>query len=175
MMQPPKTPIPNNLARSENDDLLIAYMRQAVDLALAEVAEGGIPFSALVIHPQDGVIGSGVNRVFAEQDPTAHAEIVALRDARQGRAPEGLAGCTLVASGEPCGMCYLGALDAHISIVRYAVDRDETARYGFDYRDSYRLLAEQNPQRWRSITVRALPISGGLEPFNAWSRSRPNR
>lgn len=159
----------------DRDDRLIAYMRQAVDLALAEVARGGIPFSALIVDPREGVIGSGVNRVFAEQDPTAHAEIVALRDAGQGRSPGGLTGCTLIASGEPCGMCYLGALDAHISTVLYAVDRDEAARYGFDYRRSYRLLAERSPQRWSSVTVRAWPVPGGLEPFTAWSQRYPTR
>lgn len=167
---------PTDAASTHSDDRLIAYLRQAVDLALEEVERGGIPFSALVIDPRKGVIGSGVNRVLAERDPTAHAEIVALRDAGQGRRDPGeLSGCTLIASGEPCGMCYLGALDAHISTVLYAVDRVEAARYGFDYRHSYRLLAEQSPQRWSSVTVRLWSIPGGLEPFTAWSRRHPTR
>lgn len=152
------------------DDRLTAYMHQAVELSLAEVARGGVPFAALVIDPRDGVIGSGVNRVFAEQDPTAHAEIVALRDAKLLRGSAGIAGCTLIASGEPCGLCYVDSLDADISTIIYAVDRDESARYGIDYRSSYRLLASRPPERWNSVTVRAWPVEGCQEPFIVWSR-----
>lgn len=159
------------------DAWLTRYVQQAVALSLAEVAQGGIPFSALVVDPQEGLIGSGVNRVLAEQDRTAHAEIVALRNAERrcsSTGIAGIAGSTLIASGEPCGMCYVGALDAQVDTIIYAVGRDDAAQYGFDYRDSYRLLATRPSERWSSITVQAWPVEGGLGPFIAWSRrNRP--
>lgn len=148
------------------------YMRQAVALSLAEVERGGVPFSALVIHPQEGVLGFGVNRVLADGDSTAHAEIVALRAAAHRRGTDGLAGCALLASGEPCGMCYRGAFDAQISTILYAVGSDEAARYGFDYRASYRLL-DRDRQRNDAVTIQRWPVDGCLIPLTTWTHRHP--
>jgi guanine deaminase len=142
------------------------YMREAVALALAEVGRGGIPFSGLVVHPREGVLGTGVNRVLIDRDPSAHAEVVALRAAAT-RADRRLIGeCLLLASGEPCGMCYQAAFENGIGTVYYAVDADEAARYGFDYRASYRLIDRGGRGR---TTGRPWPVDKSLEPFTAWA------
>ncbi|MFE2754478.1 nucleoside deaminase [Actinosynnema sp. NPDC059335] len=144
-------------------DRIAGHMREAVDLALAEVERGGIPFAGVVLHPTAGVLGTGVNRVLVERDPTAHAEVVALRAAAKTD-PALVAESVLLASGEPCGMCYRAAFDHGVTTVYYAVSADEAARYGFDYRASYRDLDR------RGRTIEPCPVDGSLDPFTAWAR-----
>jgi guanine deaminase len=141
------------------------YLRQAVELSLAHVEKGGIPFTALVVHPRHGVLGTGVNRVLQDRDPTAHAEVVALR-AAWAASGSSLAGCTLVASGEPCALCYMVALWCNVGRIVFAVDRHGAAAAGFDYTGSYALFAEPT-QRW-PIEVRHVPVDGAQAPFDRW-------
>ncbi|PRD42627.1 tRNA-specific adenosine deaminase [Phyllobacterium phragmitis] len=142
-------------------------MEEAVAFSVDHVHDGGIPFTAFVVD-QDGVIlGRGVNRVREHHDPTAHAEVEAIRDACRAHGTTHLPGTTLLASGEPCAMCYTSALHAGISQLFYAVDRDEAAAHGFDYRGTYRLFAH-DPKTWRSPAVRKLAVSEGLRPFRAF-------
>ncbi|WP_241909874.1 nucleoside deaminase, partial [Vibrio sp. 10N.261.55.A7] len=84
-----------------------SLMEQTVKLSLAHVHKGGIPFSALVVDEKGQVVGKGVNRVTELSDPTAHAEILAIRDASASLGSSDLSGKTLFASGEPCALCYL--------------------------------------------------------------------
>lgn len=149
-------------------DKLADYMRQAVVLSATEVARGGIPFAGIVVHPDKGVLGRGVNRVLELGDPTAHAEIVALRDAAQNpdNAPD-LGACAMLASGEPCGMCYRYILNAGITTIFYAIDRDEAAQHGFDYRRSYRTLG-QDPRFDPEVTVQRLLVDDARHPFTSW-------
>lgn len=149
-----------------DDDELREYMRQAVALSLAHVEKGGIPFSGLVVHPRDGVIGEGVNRVVEKHDPLAHAEVVAIQDACARQGVASLHGCTLLASGEPCALCYLAAMWSGIRTVVFAVDRHGAAAAGFDYASSYSIFSVP-PERW-PMEVRALPVEGGDEPFDRW-------
>lgn len=150
---------------------LTEYARQAVDLSLEHVRKGGIPFTGLVVHPDGHIVGTGVNRVVETRDPLAHAEVVAMRDATSRTGRGWLDGATLIASGEPCGLCYYAALYYNIAEVVFVVDRHEAARYGFDYTGSYRFFAAP-PERWPQMKVRHLPVDGGLEPFREWRRRR---
>ncbi len=142
-------------------------MNEAVAYSVEHVHSGGIPFTALVVDSSGAVLGRGVNRVREHDDPTAHAEIEAVRDACRSTGRPHLHGMTLLASAEPCAMCYLGALYAGLSQVLFAVDRDEAAAHGFDYRCSYSLLAS-NPLEWRSLAVSKLPVSNGVKPFQVF-------
>ncbi|MGP3713531.1 nucleoside deaminase [Brucella sp. RRSP16] len=135
------------------------------------VHEGGIPFTAFVVDHNGQILGRGVNRVRAHHDPTAHAEVEAIRDACRTHGTTHLTGATLLASGEPCAMCYMSARSAGISQVFFAVDRDEAATHGFDYRGSYRLFVD-DPQTWQSPTVSKLAVSRGLKPFLAFHPER---
>ncbi|WP_019853349.1 deaminase [Actinopolyspora mortivallis] len=150
------------------------YVNQAVELSLRNVAEGGVPFSALVVDPERGVVGTGVNRVLADRDPLAHAEVVALRAATGD--PLGLrtTGRLLIASGEPCALCYVNALYSNVTDVISAVDRYEVARLGFNYLDSYRLFAAP-PEKWAGMTVRTWPVESSHDPFTAWRERQLER
>lgn len=84
------------------------FMRQAIDLSVENVRNGGGPFGAVIV--KDGeVIATGTNRVTANCDPTAHAEVTAIRNACQHLGTFDLSGCTIYTSCEPCPMC-LGAI-----------------------------------------------------------------
>lgn len=131
---------------------------------------GGIPFTAFVVDANGQVVGRGVNRVMEHHDPTAHAEVEAIRDACQNLSTPYLRGATLIASGEPCGMCYMNAVFSGISNVIFAADRDEAAKHGFDYRSSYDMLANF-PDSW-PFQVQKHQIEGALEPFKFFRAKR---
>jgi len=145
-------------------------MKEAVYYSTEHVQSGGIPFAAFVVDPDGVVLGRGVNRVRERHDPTAHAEVEAIRDACRASGRASLHQMALLASGEPCAMCYLSALHAGISKVFFAVDRDEAAAHGFDYRDTYSLFVN-DPLSWPFFAASRLPVPEGTEPFLAF-RSR---
>jgi tRNA(Arg) A34 adenosine deaminase TadA len=106
-------------------------MREAIRLARESAAEGGGPFGAVVV--KDGeIIARGKNRVVPDIDPTAHAEVLAIRAACRELGTYDLSGCVIYASCEPCPMC-LGAIHwARLDRIFYACTRDEAAAAGFD-------------------------------------------
>ncbi|MFB7502956.1 nucleoside deaminase [Streptomyces broussonetiae] len=141
---------------------LTEYVREAVRISREHVAKGGIPFSGVVVN--DGrFLGVGFNRVREDNDPTAHAEVVALREAAAQHGLHATAGATLIASGEPCALCYMASLYFNVGHIVHAVDRRTAARYGFDYSGSYSIFA-QDPAAW-PIKVTSLQIPEGTQPF----------
>ena len=86
---------------------------------------GGLPFVGIIVRDGQALSGFGVNRVQETWDPTAHAEIIALREAVASHGRRGLIGATLLATGEPCGMCYRHAIAHGITDVQVAIDREE--------------------------------------------------
>ena len=144
------------------DDL---WLSEAVELAEHNVTQGGGPFGALVVI-DNRVISRGVNRVTRDHDPTAHAEVVAIRSACQRLADFKLTGATLFSSCEPCPLCLSAALWARVDRVVYAADRHDAARGGFDDRAFYELL-ERDREDW-STPVQALELQGRTAPFEAW-------
>ncbi|MFF9163909.1 nucleoside deaminase [Streptomyces longwoodensis] len=144
---------------------LADYVREAVRISREHVARGGIPFSGLVVsHGQ--ILASGFNRVREDNDPTAHAEVVALRRATAERGVWATAGATLIASGEPCALCYMASLHFGVSRIVYAVDRGTAAEYGFDYTSSYSIFAK-DPADW-PVEVTHLDVPGAVEPFEEY-------
>jgi tRNA(Arg) A34 adenosine deaminase TadA len=97
----------------------VAYLRAAIAEAINAEANGEVPIGAVVVH-EDKIIGRGQNRVLRDSDPTAHAEIVALREAGRALANYRLEDCTLYATLEPCAMCAGAILHARISRLVYA-------------------------------------------------------
>ncbi|MFG2636456.1 nucleoside deaminase [Streptomyces sp. NPDC048362] len=121
-----------------------------------------MPFSGVVVN--DGrVLGTGFNRVREDNDPTAHAEVVALREAAAKYGLHATAGATLIASGEPCALCYMASLYFNVGHIVHAADRKTAARYGFDYAGSYSIFA-QDPASWQ-IKVTSLQIPEATQPF----------
>ena len=107
------------------------WMRQA--LALAERArreDDEIPVGALVVDPDGNVVGEGWNRNIAESDPSAHAEIVAMRRAGQALGNHRLVGCTLYVTLEPCAMCAMAMVHARIARVVYGARDPKTGAAG---------------------------------------------
>lgn len=139
-------------------------MAQAVDACTAHVAGGGLPFVGVLVNAHaERVSGFGVNRVAETGDPTAHAEIVAMRDAMLRQGLHTLSGYTLLATGEPCGLCYRYAIDHGIERIYVAVDRDHVARFGLDYRTSYPAFGITPAER--DSRYRPLPVAHRTEPF----------
>src|SRR5271156_16885 len=105
--------------RYHEEDPDTRWVAQAVDLAINNVTAGGGPFGAMLIR--DGaVLATGVNAVTTTNDPTAHAEVVAIRAACRTIGDFRLTGCVLVTSCEPCPLCLAAALWARVERVLYA-------------------------------------------------------
>jgi guanine deaminase len=143
------------------------FIQQAIELAVENVRHGGGPFAALVVR--DGVvIATGVNRVTRTNDPTAHAEIVAVREACRVLGDFQLTGCDLYTSCEPCPMC-LGAIYwARPSRVYFAATKDDAAKAGFDDAFIYREIAMPHDQR--SVPMVHVSEQDAALPFETWSR-----
>lgn len=157
---------------SANVTRLEPLMSRAVAACTAHVDAGGLPFVGVVVDAAGEVISEfGTNRVAETGDPTAHAEVVAMREALDRPGLASLAGCTLLATGEPCGLCYRFALDHGIGQVLVAVDRDEVARLGFDYRASYPAFGITDVRRARVFAP--LPVERALDPFTHYLRLHP--
>jgi guanine deaminase len=141
------------------------FIERVIELAVANVREGGGPFAALVARDGE-VIAEGANRVTLANDPTAHAEIVAIREACRKLGAFQLAGCDVYASCEPCPMC-LGALYwARPARVIFAASRADAAAAGFDDEFVYEQLARPYGERALPMVRIAAPRAG--EPFAAW-------
>lgn len=142
-----------------------SWLSQAVSLATANVADGGGPFGALVVLDGE-VLATGQNRVTRDLDPTAHAEVVAIRAACQAIGDFSLVGATLYTSCEPCPLCVSAALWARLSRIVFAADRNDAARGGFDDLEFYELFARDRSTWPTAIEPLRLPESA--EPFEAW-------
>lgn len=141
------------------------FMQLAIDLSIENVANGGGPFGAVIV--KDGeVVATGTNRVTANNDPTAHAEVSAIRAACQKQGSFKLEGCTIYTSCEPCPMC-LGAIYwAHLDKIYYANDRKDAGRIGFDDDFIYKEF-ELAPQE-RQKPAETLLRTEALEAFRQW-------
>jgi tRNA(Arg) A34 adenosine deaminase TadA len=141
------------------------FMQEALRLAEENVQQGGGPFGAVVV--KDGsVVARGVNRVTSGADPTAHAEVVAIRRACGALDTFSLEGCVLYTSCEPCPMC-LGAIYwARLDAVHYAATHEDAARAGFD--DAFIYEEIERAPRERKLCMERLLGAEGQRPFEAW-------
>jgi len=140
-------------------------MARAIELSLANVARGGGPFAAVVV--KDGaVVAEGVNRVTASNDPTAHAEVEAIRAACRALGDFQLTGCDVYTSCEPCPMC-LGALYwARPNRIFFGNSAADAAAVGFDDSHIYAELAR--PLGGRSLPMIQLMREEAQAAFRAW-------
>ena len=149
------------------------WLDRAVDLAVENVGLDGGPFGAVVVR--DGVvIGEGANRVTADLDPTAHAEVVAIRNACRQVGDFALMGATIYASCEPCPLCLASSLWARLDAVVFAADRHAAAAAGFDDAAFHALFdAAPDSGAW-PLRREHHPTARSEEPLNAW-RARLDR
>jgi len=144
-------------------------MLEAIRLAVENVGHGGGPFAALVVR--DGVvIATGVNQVTSTNDPTAHAEMAAIRNACRELKAFQLTGCEIYTTCEPCPMCLGATYWARPARVYYGSTREDAARAGFD--DSYIYQQLDLSQSQRAIPCIPLPLASALAPFLAWEQNR---
>jgi tRNA(Arg) A34 adenosine deaminase TadA len=150
------------------------FLREALELAYANVEKGGRPFGAVVVR-NGAVLATGVNEILSTNDPTAHAELSALRAASRALGTADLSGCAVYASGHPCPMCLAAMRLAGIGAVTYAYSNDEGAPFGLStaviYADLARPFADQ------AMKIRHSPVRLASHPelYAAWQARQGDR
>ncbi len=147
-------------------------MARAIHLSLENVRSGrGGPFGAVVVK-NGAIIGEGTNQVTSTNDPTAHAEMLAIREACKRLGAFTLESCEIYTSCEPCPMC-LGAIYwAHLARIYFANAAVDASKIGFDDSLIYREIAQ--PQSQRKIPMIQLMRDEALEAFRAW-QAKPDK
>lgn len=151
------------------------FMQEAIDLARENVANGARPFGAVLV--KDGkVISRAVNRIEADQDPTAHAELLALRAAGKALGHTRLDGATVYASGQPCPMCLAAMRLAGITRIAFAYSNDNAAAFGMSTADiAAELSLPLDEQTWARIEHLAPDDAAQPDLYRSWAaRSAKN-
>ena len=150
----------------------LIFMQEAIQLAIDGVNAGkGGPFGAVVV--KDGqIVGRGCNCVTSTNDPTAHAEVMAIRDACQALDSYHLDGCEIYASCQPCPMCLAAIYWAHLDRIHFGATAAEAAAAGFDDHFIYQQFSL--PLEGRSIPAVQLMPAESLAAFAAW-RAKTDR
>lgn len=121
------------------------YMKKAKENADKGIAAGeGGPFGAVVVDANGKIVAGGNNKVLKEKDPTAHAEVVAIREACKVLQTSDLSNCTLYTSCEPCPMCLSAIIWANIKKVYFGCSREDAAEIGFRDNDIYEFIKGNN-------------------------------
>jgi len=151
-----------------------AYLRQALELAQANLQAGGRPFGAVVVK-NGAVIATGVNEIRSTNDPTAHAELMAVRAASRTLGSPNLEGCAVYASGHPCPMCMAAMRLAGVREVYYAYSNEDGAPYGLSTAELYAELAK--PFSEQSMKISYMPVRLESEPdlYTEWKRREAQR
>ncbi len=141
------------------------FMQLAIDLSIENVAQGGGPFGAVIVRNGE-VIATGTNRVTASCDPTAHAEVSAIRAACAALGDFKLTGCTVYSSCEPCPMCLSALYWAGVERIFYGNTKQDAASINFDDSFIYDQLALDYTQR--AIPCINIMRKEALAGFKAW-------
>lgn len=142
-------------------------MRKAIELSVENVKDGGGPFGAVIARNGE-IIATGVNRVTAQHDPTAHAEVSAIRSAAAKLGTFNLGGCEIYTSCEPCPMC-LGAIYwARLDKIYYANNKTDAKNIGFD--DSFIYDELSLPRDQRKLPAESLLREEALKAFIQWEK-----
>jgi guanine deaminase len=150
----------------------LEFLREAIRLSLDKMQgdEGG-PFGAVIVRDRQ-VIGRGWNRVTSTNDPTAHSEIMAIREACARLKAFHLAGCEIYCSCEPCPMCLAAIYWSRVERIYYAATSEDAAAVGFDDRSIYQEVARSSAQR--SIPMMQSLREEACAAFTAWQQ-KPDR
>lgn len=145
-----------------------AWMRRALELGARAAGEfDEIPVGALVLDPEGRVVGEGWNRNISDHDPSAHAEIVAMREAGRALGNHRLVGCTLVVTLEPCAMCAMAMVHARIARLVYGAADPKTGACG----SVFDLLADPRHNHRVQVAPGVLAEEAGTRLTN-WFRSK---
>ncbi|MBU6448611.1 MAG: nucleoside deaminase [Rhodospirillales bacterium] len=146
------------------------FMKRAIGLARQGMAGGhGGPFGAVVVRDGE-IIGEGHNRVLSAVDPTAHAEVTAIRDAARKEERFDLSGAEIYVNGLPCPMCMSAIFWARIGKVYYACAPEDAEKIGFDDQKFYRQLAKPPAERTTPAIQLTEFVDEARETYNDWLR-----
>ncbi len=157
-------------ARKETQSKI--FMAEAIKVAREHMEEkDGGPFGAVIVKDRE-IIARGWNRVISTNDPTAHAELVCIREACAHLQSFDLSGCELYVNCEPCPMCLAAAYWARIEKITYGADRDDAAALGFD--DAFIYSELQREPLERKIVMLQMMRNEALSGFKLWEELEDN-
>ena len=143
------------------------FMKRAIELSIDSVNKGGGPFGCVIVKG-DKIIAEGYNKVTSTNDPTAHGEVVAIRQACKNLNNFNLSGHELYSTCEPCPMCLSAIYWAHIDKIYYANTRNDAANIDFD--DSLIYLELQTDVKKRTIPMVQMMRDEALKAFDLWNK-----
>ncbi len=143
----------------------INFMNRAIELSINNIKNNGGPFGCVIVH-NNKIIAEGVNRVTSNNDPTAHAEIVAIREACRKLDTFNLQGTQLYTSCEPCPMCLSAMYWAHIDKIFYGNSRNDAAKINFD--DKFIYDEFKVKMSHRKIPLVQLSSDYAIKAFKLW-------
>ena len=151
----------------------VEFMKKALEIASGNAStQGGGPFGAVIV--KDGkVVSAAGNTVTPDNDPTAHAEVNAIRNACKELKTFDLSGCVLYTSCEPCPMCLSASYWARIEKIFFAAGRDDAAKAGFS--DAFIYEQFDLPVNERSLPAERIMEEEGMQPFELWLRNENKR
>lgn len=165
-------PVPTNASTPDNTTVQ-KHLQTAIEVAAQNASVDGGPFGAVVVTA-DGQEFTAVNRVTADHDPTAHAEVCAIRATCKALGTHDLSGAVLYSSCEPCPMCLSSSLWARLDAVYFAADRHDAADGGFDDAVFYEFFTATEEDRDKLVPVRHIAVDNRRAPFEAWA-ANPER
>ena len=143
------------------------FMLRAIELSISSANGTGGPFGCVIVK-DDKIIAEGLNKVTFSNDPTAHAEIVAIREACKKLNTFNLSGCDLYASCEPCPMCLSAIYWSHVDNIFYANTREDAKKISFDDSLIYSEISKKNEDR--KIPIKQMLRDEALKAFEIWNK-----
>ena len=143
------------------------FMERAIELSIQSVNNGGGPFSSIIVRGEK-IIAEGSNKVTLSNDPTAHGEIVAIREACKKLNNFNLSGCELYSTCEPCPMCLSAIYWSRINKIYYANTREDARKIDFD--DSFIYSELQKNINKRKIPMTQIMRNEALKAFELWDK-----
>ena len=143
------------------------FMLKAIELSISSANGTGGPFGCVIVK-DDKIIAEGSNKVTFSNDPTAHAEIVAIREACKKLNTFNLSGCDLYASCEPCPMCLSAIYWSHVDNIFYANTREDAKKINFDDSLIYSEISKKNEDR--KIPIKQMLRDEALKAFEIWNK-----
>ena len=143
------------------------FMERAIELSIQSVNNGGGPFSSIIIRDEK-IIAEGSNKVTLSNDPTAHGEIVAIREACEKLNNFNLSGCELYSTCEPCPMCLSAIYWSRINKIYYANTREDARKIDFDDSSIYSELQKNINER--KIPMTQIMRNEALKTFELWDK-----
>ena len=143
------------------------FMLRAIELSISSAEDTGGPFGCVIVK-DDKIIAEGSNKVTFSNDPTAHAEIVAIREACKKLNTFNLSSCDLYASCEPCPMCLSAIYWSHVDNIFYANTREDAKKISFDDSLIYSEISKKNEDR--KIPIKQMLRDEALKAFEIWNK-----